>query len=91
MVSIEKEIIDVYWSQLKSADWYSVYKRECPFCEGGLFLVGRNQDTMQLEEYDGCIGCGQRVRYLDIEKLRVREQPGVPISLKAPNGSGELP
>jgi len=91
MVNREKEIIDVYWSQLKSADRYSVYKRECPFCENGMLLLGRNRETMQLEEYDQCIGCRQRVRYLDIEKLRAREQPGVSMSLKAPDGSGELP
>ncbi len=81
-MNTEKEAIDVYWSQLKSADKYSVYKRECPFCENGMLLLGRNRETMQLDEYDRCIGCRQRIRYLDIEKLRAREQPGVPIFLK---------
>jgi hypothetical protein len=67
-----EKIIEVYWSRLVPTE-SSRYKRECPFCEGGMFLVGRNQDTMQLQEYDGCIGCGQRVRYLDIEKMRAME------------------
>ncbi len=71
---MKKEIIEVYWSRLVPTG-RSRYKRECPFCEGGMFLVGRNQDTAQLQEYDGCIGCGQRVRYLDIEKMRAMEKP----------------
>ncbi len=72
MSNADKEIIEVYWSQLKRPtlrDEQS-YKSECPFCESGLFLVGRDGGMLELEEIDGCIGCGQRVRYLDIEKMR---------------------
>lgn len=72
LMKSKKEIIEVYWSRLVPTG-SSRYKRECPFCEGGMLMVGRNQDTMQLNEYDGCIGCGQQVRYLDIEKMRAME------------------
>ena len=76
MSNMDKEIIDVYWSRLRPVlrDEKS-YKRECPFCVNGLFLVGRDREkNMELAELDGCIGCGQRVLYLDIESLRDRER-----------------
>lgn len=71
MSNATKEIIPVYWSRLRPTlrDERS-YKRECPFCVNGLFLVGRDRGMLELEEIDGCINCGQRVRYLDIEKMR---------------------
>lgn len=67
--------IAVYWSQLRQPtlrDEQS-YKRDCPFCENGLLLVGRDRETFMLMEFDGCILCGQTVRYLDIEEMRKRE------------------
>lgn len=70
MSNATKEIIGVYWAQLRGPTSYESYKRDCPFCESGLLLVGRDRGTLELEEVDGCIGCGQRVRYLDIEKVR---------------------
>ena len=70
---MSKEAIAVYWSRLRPTLEKYTYKRECPFCENGLLLVGRDRETMELEEHDGCIGCGQRVRYLDIEKIRERD------------------
>lgn len=73
MSNADKETIAVYWSQLKPSTDEQSYKRDCPFCEAGLLLVGRDRETMELEEHDGCIGCGQRVRYLDIEKMRKRD------------------
>lgn len=72
MSNAAKEIIEVYWAQLKSID--KSYKRECPFCGKGLFLVGRDRDTGVLEALDRCVGCAQVVRYLDIEKMRERER-----------------
>ena len=75
MSSATKEIIPVYWSRLRPTlrDEKYTYKRECPFCESGLFLVGRDRGMLELEEIDGCVGCGQRVRYLDIKKMRERD------------------
>ena len=66
-------IIKVYHSRLQSADSHSHYRKECPFCDRGIFLVGRNRETHILEEYDCCISCGQQVLYLDIEQMRKRE------------------
>lgn len=51
----------------------SMYKSICPTCKMGLLLVGRDQETLILQEYDRCILCGQRVRYTDIKYLRKRE------------------
>ena len=51
----------------------SLYKRECPFCGKGIFLVTRDRDTFQLEEYDNCIFCGTVVQWMDIKKMRKKE------------------
>lgn len=72
MSNATKPVIPVYWSQLRPVTEKS-YKRDCPFCENGLFLVGRDRGMLELEEIDGCISCGQRVLYLDIEKMRERD------------------
>ncbi len=70
-----KPVISVYWSQLRGPTLRDEQssKRDCPFCENGLFLVGRDRGTLELEEIDGCISCGQRIAYLDIEKMRERD------------------
>lgn len=43
--------------------WDPPYKSECPSCENGLLLVTR--EAGKLQRMDRCIGCGQRVCYLD--------------------------
>lgn len=48
----------------------SLYKKECPFCGQGVFLVGRNRDTAKLEKFDRCISCGMKVEWLDIKEMR---------------------
>ena len=50
-----------------------MYKSFCPACQCGLLLVGRDQKTLYLKEYDRCTLCGQQVKYTDIEDLRRRE------------------
>ena len=45
----------------------------CPVCKSGLLLVTRDSPTGKVKEYDSCILCGQRVRYLDIAWLRAWE------------------
>ncbi len=62
MSNIDKEIIEVYWTQLRGPTTYESMKRDCPFCEDGLLLATRDRGTLELEEVDGCVGCGQRVR-----------------------------
>jgi len=68
-----EEVVDVRWAELESAG--GVYRRECPYCDG-LLLVGRDGDTFMLQEYDCCIQCRQRVRYLDIEDMRALDSAG---------------
>ncbi len=67
---IKEPVIEVYHSRLGIVTISSRYKRECPFCDRGMLLVGRDKKTFELEEYDGCLYCGQRVRYIDIEEMR---------------------
>ena len=66
--------IKVYHGNLMESDDNSMYRRECPFCEIGLFLVRRHLETFELEAMDNCISCGQRVIYMDIEKMRDTER-----------------
>ena len=73
MSNSNNPIINLYWSRLVSVGPNSVYRRECPFCKDGIFLVGRDRKTFALEELDRCISCGQIVHYIDIEEMRRRE------------------
>ena len=73
LARVEEPVLEVYHSRLGIVTISSGYKRECPFCWAGMFLVGRDKETFELEEYDRCLYCGQRVRYLDIERMRENE------------------
>jgi len=41
------------------------FKRDCPFCSLGVFLVGRDQATFQIKDTDFCCLCGQQVKWTD--------------------------
>ncbi len=73
MSNAKNPITAVYWSRLLPVGADTIYRRECPFCEDGIFLVGRAQGTLILEEFDSCISCLQTIRYIDIEKMRKKE------------------
>ena len=75
MSNRENPTVSVVWSRMLPAGDDPVYRRECPFCEDGIFLVGRNRETLELLEYDMCILCGQTICYIDIEEMRKRERP----------------
>lgn len=77
MANRGKPVIAVHWSKLLPFGDEPSYRRECPFCEDGIFLVDRSPMTFELEEYDGCVSCGQAVRYIDIEKMRKKEKKDV--------------
>ena len=66
--NIAEPIIDVKHSELERLCDESIYKSLCPKC-GGLLLVYRDQDTLELEELDVCVKCGQHYRYTDIEEM----------------------
>ncbi len=77
MSNINAKVIEVRHADLERYNPEdSAYKSECPECEDGVLLVLRDRSTGELLEYDRCIGCGQLVRYLDIEKLKGCEQHG---------------
>ncbi|MDO8640449.1 MAG: hypothetical protein Q7R33_02805 [Nitrosarchaeum sp.] len=71
--NIHKPVIDINHAELKRVD-ESLYRSFCPECKEGVLLVSRCLKTFALEEYDRCITCGQRFRYLDIKNLRAREK-----------------
>ncbi len=73
---VEEPVISVYHARLGIVTDSSQWRRECPFCDRGMFLVGRDRCSFELQEYDHCIGCGQRVRYMDIEQMREKEAKG---------------
>lgn len=58
-INILNDPIKVYHANLLESNDNSMYRRECPFCEIGLFLVRRNMETLELEAEDNCISCGQ--------------------------------
>ena len=48
----------------------SYFKRECQWCDDGIFLVKRDINTMKILAEDSCVGCAQQVIYTDIEEMR---------------------
>ena len=63
--NIAKPVVELAHSRLMP--WEDgAFKRECPFCYRGLFLVLRAlSGVIQLQ--DRCCNCGQEVLYTDIE------------------------
>ena len=51
--------IRVFHHNLKREDEESIYKSSCPICALGILLVGRDQKTLLLRDWDRCILCGQ--------------------------------
>lgn len=72
--NLDSPAIEVKHADLKRYG-ESIYKSVCIKCPG-LLLVGRDSETFILQEYDRCILCGQKYRYLDIVELRKREGLG---------------
>jgi hypothetical protein len=74
--NIDNDAVSVYWSRLIPVRADS-FRRECPFCDGGVLLIGRTQKAPYgLLERDRCIQCGQLVRWLDIEVMRGGSKDG---------------
>jgi hypothetical protein len=66
----QEPVMEVQHGTLTRADDESPYRSNCPVCKDGVLLVGRDWETGELEEMDHCMACGQRFRYLDIERMR---------------------
>ncbi len=45
----------------------------CPACREGILSVARSSKTFELQEFDRCHLCAQRVRYLDIATMRNKD------------------
>lgn len=73
-VNMDNEAVVVRHAKLRRASNSSPYKSCCPCCADGVLLVGRDQKTFDLLEYDRCVSCGQLFRYEDIEEMRSRER-----------------
>ena len=73
LMNAESAVIEVRHDQLERCSGESAYKSKCPSCSDGILLVARNQEDFSLHEYDRCIVCAQQVRYLDIDRLRMRD------------------
>lgn len=67
---IRKDVKTVEWAKLKPVSEHSVFRSECPSCEGGILPVQRDRVTLELLEHDRCLLCGRPVRYSDIETIR---------------------
>lgn len=74
----EKPIIDIEWTKLRCANEFTYFKSDCPVCGYGLLFVGRDRNTLELEEHDWCTFCNQRFRYKDIAEMRQMEQGKLP-------------
>ncbi len=68
-INIGKPVIDVSHAELERSDNNSLYRSVCPACDKGVLLMKRNLQTLQLEEYDNCVLCGQSVHYNDLVDL----------------------
>ena len=72
--NINKPVLEIPHSELESVP-NSIFKKICPVCKTGFLLVYRSPKTLILEEYDRCLLCGQRIRYIDINLLREKDGP----------------
>lgn len=68
----DKPILDVEHKKLIRVG-VSPYRSDCPVCKKGILPVTRHSKTYKLLEFDRCLLCGQRVRYTDIQEMRMRE------------------
>ena len=76
MENLEKPVLALLHSSLERSG-ESDYRSKCPVCDRGILLVRRNQQTLFLVRDDNCVGCGQRIRYLDPELNGERFEPEI--------------
>jgi len=67
--NIEKPVIKVRHADLERIS-DSKYKSSCPICDGGILLVKRHPETLEIEPRDNCINCGQKFEYTDYKNLK---------------------
>lgn len=70
-------IMDVVHFELTPADGEANKLASiCPACHFGTLGVIRDPETLMIREYDCCLFCGQRVRYLDVAEMREKDWAG---------------
>jgi hypothetical protein len=68
--NIDAPTLEVNHADLERWSDESAFKSACPVCPEGILLVCRDDATFEILELDYCIVCGQRVRYLDIDRFK---------------------
>jgi len=61
--NIDKEMIEVEHSSLRSIPGDSTSRKFCPTCLHGHLLVSRTQEVLSFKNINKCDLCGQTVRY----------------------------
>lgn len=74
MLNSKKPVLKIKYFDLKPCGDGSKFRVQCPICPDGCLLVRRHDKTLRLEADDVCILCGQRIRYLDIDLMRLKEE-----------------
>jgi len=49
---------------------------KCPICKGGVLLVHRNNETLEILAQDNCMLCGRRFVYTDVGEMRKMDRGG---------------
>ena len=67
-----KDPVELFHSRIVRHDpENSKYKSCCPFCETGVLLMQRNQESLKLLAEDSCNVCGRRVKYMDLKETNL--------------------
>jgi hypothetical protein len=72
-INIDKPIIKVRHSFLLRTGTESLYRSQCPVCELGAMLVGRDTVGGNLVSKDRCILCAQEFEYVDIDEVEEQD------------------
>jgi hypothetical protein len=68
-LNMDKPVIEVNHKDLERFSEDSPFKSKCPVCKEGILLLGLDLENWKFREYDRCVGCGQQVKYKDINEL----------------------
>ncbi len=75
MDNFGKPVLQVNWFDLgRLAIDRNSHRSCCPTCTGGVLTMHRHAESLELLAEDLCTLCGQRIVYLDIERVR-QERP----------------
>jgi hypothetical protein len=72
-INVNKPPIHVNHADLIRASDNSIYRSDCPVCEAGVLVVGRDLETFELIAEDRCLLCAQTFIYDDIDYHKNKE------------------